>query len=155
MNSVPWGTGGSRSESLPRLIHCWVELQYFFWFLEPITDRPERYGNRSKPLFAWAPEWNETHGRTLLIVGVRQGQRTAQPSVMEMTRVPQPRTKDKPVGTILIIVILILLFGGGGGYYAHGRYGGRGLGGILGLVLVILIILWLVGGLHGFGSGAI
>ena len=74
---------------------------------------------------------------------------------MEMTRVPQPRTKDNHVGTILIIVVLVLLFGGGGGYYAHGRYGGRGLGGILGLVLVILIILWLVGGLHGFGSGAI
>jgi hypothetical protein len=25
--------------------------------------------------------------------------------------------------------------GGGGGYYAHGRYGGAGLGGVLGLVL--------------------
>lgn len=53
------------------------------------------------------------------------------------------------VGTILIIVILIVLLGGGGGFYAHGRYGGRGLGGVLGLVLIVLIILWLLGGFHG------
>ena len=47
--------------------------------------------------------------------------------------------------TILVIVLLIILLGGGGGYYAHGRYGGAGLGGVLGLVLVVLIVLWLVG----------
>jgi hypothetical protein len=33
--------------------------------------------------------------------------------------------------TILVIVLLIILLGGGGGYYAHGRYGGAGLGGVL------------------------
>jgi hypothetical protein len=42
-----------------------------------------------------------------------------------------------------------VLLGGGGGYYAHGRYGGAGLGGVLGLVLVILIVLWLAGALTG------
>ena len=41
-------------------------------------------------------------------------------------------------------------FGGGGGYYAHGRYGTAGLGGVLGLVLVILLVIWLVGGV-GYG----
>jgi len=56
---------------------------------------------------------------------------------------------EKIMGTILIIVILVLLLGGGGGYYAHGRYGGRGLGGVLGLLVVILIVLWLLGALHG------
>nr|WP_234913368.1 DUF3309 domain-containing protein [Rhizobium rhizogenes] len=51
------------------------------------------------------------------------------------------------MGTILIIVILVVLVGGGGGYYAHGRYGGRGLGGVLGLILIIFIfiVLWLFG----------
>ena len=39
------------------------------------------------------------------------------------------------MSTILIIIVLILIFGGGGGYYAHGRYGTAGLGGVLGLVL--------------------
>ena len=33
------------------------------------------------------------------------------------------------------------------GYYAHGRYGGPGLGGVFGLVLVVLVVLWLVGAL--------
>jgi hypothetical protein len=51
------------------------------------------------------------------------------------------------MSTILIIVILILLLGGGGGYYAHGRYGGAGLGGVLGLILTVFVILWLVGAL--------
>jgi len=41
------------------------------------------------------------------------------------------------MGTILLIVVLILLFGGGGGYYGYNRYGGRGLGGVLGLLLII------------------
>ena len=35
----------------------------------------------------------------------------------------------------------------GGGYYGHSRYGGTGLGGVLGRVLVIAIVVWLVGGL--------
>lgn len=56
---------------------------------------------------------------------------------------------EKIMGTILIIVILVVLLGGGGGYYAHGRFGGRGLGGVLGLLVVILIVLWLLGALHG------
>jgi hypothetical protein len=51
------------------------------------------------------------------------------------------------MSTILIIVVLVLLFGGGGGYYAHGRYGGAGLGGVFGLILVLLLVFWLVGGL--------
>ncbi len=34
--------------------------------------------------------------------------------------------------TILLIILIIVLLGGGGGYYAHGRYGGAGLGGVLG-----------------------
>ena len=36
------------------------------------------------------------------------------------------------MSTILIIILLILIFGGGGGYYARGRYGNAGLGGVLG-----------------------
>jgi hypothetical protein len=46
---------------------------------------------------------------------------------------------------IVIIIILVLVFGGGGGYYAHGRYGGAGLGGVLGTVLVDVAVLWLLG----------
>ena len=34
------------------------------------------------------------------------------------------------MSTILIITLLILIFGAGGGYYAHGRYGNAGLGGV-------------------------
>jgi hypothetical protein len=41
---------------------------------------------------------------------------------------------------------VILLFGGGG-YFGYSRYGGRGLGGVLGLVLIALVVLWLAGGL--------
>jgi len=51
------------------------------------------------------------------------------------------------MSTILIIVLLILLLGGGG-YYGHSRYGGSGLGGVLGLVLVIAVVVWVVGGSH-------
>jgi hypothetical protein len=51
------------------------------------------------------------------------------------------------MSTILIIVVLVLIFGGGGGYYAHGRYGGAGLGGVLGIVVLVLVALWLFGGL--------
>ncbi len=39
--------------------------------------------------------------------------------------------------TVLIIILLILLLGGGGGYYGYNRYGGRGLGGVLGLLLLV------------------
>jgi hypothetical protein len=49
---------------------------------------------------------------------------------------------------LLIIIVLLLIFGGGGGYYAHRSYGGRGLGGVLGLVLIIVLVLFLFGGLH-------
>ena len=52
------------------------------------------------------------------------------------------------MSTILIVVVLILLLGGGGGYYGYNRYGGRGLGGVLGLVLVAVLVIWLLGGLH-------
>jgi hypothetical protein len=52
------------------------------------------------------------------------------------------------MSTILIIVVLLLFFGGGGGYYAHGRYGGAGPGGVLGTVLVVLLVFWLVGALR-------
>ncbi len=58
------------------------------------------------------------------------------------------------MSTILIILVLIFLFGGGG-YYAHGRYGGSGLGGVLGLLLLALVVLWLVGGLGGLESEAL
>jgi hypothetical protein len=51
------------------------------------------------------------------------------------------------MSTILIIVLVVLLLGGGGGYYAHGRYGGTGLGGVLGLVVLVLVLMWLFGGL--------
>src|SRR6185437_7398471 len=51
--------------------------------------------------------------------------------------------------TILLIIVLIILLGGGGGYYAHGRYGAPGLGGVLGLVIIVLVVLWLVGALTG------
>ena len=44
------------------------------------------------------------------------------------------------MSTILLVIILILIFGGGGGYYAHGRYGAPGLGGVLGIVLIVLIV---------------
>ncbi|THD44093.1 MAG: DUF3309 family protein [Bradyrhizobium sp.] len=46
---------------------------------------------------------------------------------------------------ILIIILLVIVFGGGGGYYAHSYYGGRGLGGVLGLVVIVLVALWLFG----------
>jgi hypothetical protein len=52
------------------------------------------------------------------------------------------------MSTLLIIVVLILLLGGGGGYFGYNRYGGRGLGGVLGLVLIIVLVFWLAGGLH-------
>jgi len=54
----------------------------------------------------------------------------------------------RAMGTILIIVVLILLLGGGGGYYGYSRYGGTGLGGVLGLVLIVVVVLWLLGRLH-------
>ena len=38
---------------------------------------------------------------------------------------------------IVIIILLVILFGGGGGYYAHSRYGGPGLGGVLRIVLIV------------------
>lgn len=47
---------------------------------------------------------------------------------------------------VFIVIVLVLLLGGGGGYYGYNRYGGRGLGGSLGLVLIILIVFWLLGG---------
>jgi hypothetical protein len=56
--------------------------------------------------------------------------------------------ETKDMSLILIIVVLLLLFGGGG-YYGYNRYGGAGLGGVLGLVLTILVILWLFGALGG------
>lgn len=49
--------------------------------------------------------------------------------------------------TILIIVLLVLLLGGGGGYYGYSRWGGTGLGSVLGLVLVVFVAVWLLGGL--------
>lgn len=51
------------------------------------------------------------------------------------------------MATILIIVLLILLLGGGGGYYGYSRWGGPGLGGVLGIVLIVFVAIWLLGGL--------
>jgi hypothetical protein len=51
------------------------------------------------------------------------------------------------MSTILVIVLLILLLGGGRGYYGRRRYGGRGVGGVLGLMLIILPVLRLIGAL--------
>jgi len=59
---------------------------------------------------------------------------------------PPKLNRGEPVLTILLIVVLILMLGGGG-YYGYSLYGGRGLGGVLGLVLVIVLVVWLVGGL--------
>jgi hypothetical protein len=56
------------------------------------------------------------------------------------------------VGLILLIVVLVLLLGGGGGYYAHGRYGNAGAGGVLGTVLVVLVVVWFLGGFAGMHS---
>jgi hypothetical protein len=53
--------------------------------------------------------------------------------------------RNLAVSLLIIIIILVLLFGGGGGYYAHNRYGGSGLGGVLGLVVIVLVLLWLFG----------
>lgn len=49
------------------------------------------------------------------------------------------------LATLLIILVLVLLLGG---FFGHRRYGGRGLGGVLGLVLIIFLILWLAGGVR-------
>jgi len=51
------------------------------------------------------------------------------------------------MGTILIILLVILLLAGGGSYWGYNRYGGTGLGGVLGLVIVVLVVLWLAGAL--------
>jgi len=51
------------------------------------------------------------------------------------------------MSTSLIILVLFLLLGGGG-YYGHSRYGGAGLGGVLGLVLTIAVVVWLLGALR-------
>ena len=53
------------------------------------------------------------------------------------------------MGLILLIVVLVLLLGGGGGYYAHGRYGNAGAGGVLGTVIVVLLGVWFFGGFAG------
>jgi hypothetical protein len=49
------------------------------------------------------------------------------------------------IWTILLIILIILLLGGGG-YYGYGRWGGRGLGGVLVLVLIVIAVIWLFGG---------
>ena len=49
---------------------------------------------------------------------------------------------------LLIIVVLVLLFGGGG-YYGYNRFGGAGLGVVLGTLIIVLLVLWLLGALGG------
>src|SRR5271170_5484690 len=73
--------------------------------------------------------------------GARRGEETVKPVARDDSHLPTGRN----MSTILLVIILILIFGGGGGYYAHGRYGGAGLGGVLGIVLIVLVVLWLVG----------
>jgi uncharacterized protein DUF3309 len=51
------------------------------------------------------------------------------------------------MSTLLIIILILILFGGGGGYYGYRTWGGRGLGGVLGLVLVVILVLYFVGAL--------
>ena len=46
------------------------------------------------------------------------------------------------MSTILIVVLLILLLGGGG--FGYSRYGGAGLGGVLGLFLTVILVLWVM-----------
>ncbi len=53
------------------------------------------------------------------------------------------------MSTILIIIVVLLLLGGGGGYYGYNRYGGAGLGGVLGLFILVLVVLWFMGVLSG------
>ena len=62
--------------------------------------------------------------------------------MIDQSSAHMPGDLGNPIMTlIIIIIVLLLLFGGGGGYYAHRSYGGRGLGGVLGLVVVVLILL--------------
>ena len=56
------------------------------------------------------------------------------------------------MNTILVVIILLLLFGGGG-YYAHGRYGNVGIGGVLSLILTVVIVLWILGFLDRIIAG--
>ena len=49
------------------------------------------------------------------------------------------------LATLLIILLVVLLLGG---FFGHRRYGGRGLGGVLGLVLIIFLVLWIAGGVR-------
>jgi hypothetical protein len=51
------------------------------------------------------------------------------------------------MGTIVLAVILFLLIIGGSGYYARGRFGHAGLGGVFGVVLVVLVLVWLFDGI--------
>jgi hypothetical protein len=62
-------------------------------------------------------------------------------------RIDRTRFERQTMSSLLILVVLVVVFGGGGGYYALGRYGGAGLGGVLGTVLIILLGIWLVGGI--------
>jgi hypothetical protein len=49
---------------------------------------------------------------------------------------------------LVVVVLVLLLLGGGGGYYGYSRYGGRGVGGTLGLVLIVIVAVWIFGGMH-------
>jgi hypothetical protein len=50
----------------------------------------------------------------------------------------------KRMSLLLLIILLVIIFGGGGGYYGYNRWGGPGLGGVLGLVLIVVVVVWLV-----------
>ncbi len=50
------------------------------------------------------------------------------------------------MNTILFLVVFFLLIIAGSGYYARGRFGNAGLGGVLGVVLVVLVLVWLFDG---------
>ena len=51
----------------------------------------------------------------------------------------------RPLGNLTRLSAPLLF--GGGGYYGFNRYGGAGLGGVLGTLLIILLVLWLLGAL--------
>jgi len=49
--------------------------------------------------------------------------------------------------TIMLIIVIILLLGSDGSF-GYNRYGGTGVGRVLGLVVIVLFPLWPFGDIH-------